>query len=414
MPIPAVILLVFLSVCALLTAIYWSAVLFQFTKNMIVIPTARAGLRLPPPSLSSSSGGDAEWPELCIIVPAHNEASCIRTVARSIRDHDYPRLRAVFTLDRCTDATLTILRETLGDDPRFRILEIDACPAGWTGKSHAIHRAVTDALPANSERLLFLDADTELRPGCLRATVALMHARELAMLSLLSTLTHKRWFEWLIQPAAGMELVRQYPIIRANANIDRRPFANGQFIMMTRDAYAAIGGHESIRGEVLEDVSLSRQVFKHRLPAGLFLAGGLMYCRMYADLPEFLRGWKRISSEAAGRRPGRLRRNALRMRLVSTILPMVSVAAVVVGLTIGPPGDILTGVTTGLGIAGLVALTLALVGCYAAGHSPLWAIPLYPIGAWRFGGILRAAAADLDAGRPTLWAGLEYAAKKRE
>src|SRR5690606_35884036 len=142
----------------------------------------------------------------------------------------------VFVLDRCTDDTERILRETLAADgggatsaldPRFTILTLTSCPADWAGKVHAIHRGVSDVPAArDADYLLFADADTVFHPSCVRATVALLQHRNLGMLSLLSTLTVHDWFERFVQPAASLELLRQYPLTRANHPTRPRAFAN--------------------------------------------------------------------------------------------------------------------------------------------------------------------------------------------
>src|SRR5690606_11146262 len=135
----------------------------------------------------------------------------------------------VFVLDRCTDHTERLLREELRGsaapdgaapdtlDPRFTILPIASCPPDWAAKVHAIPRGVSDVPAARGAAcLLFADADTVFHPACVRAALALLRHRRLAMLSLLSTLTVHAWFERLVQPAASLELLRQYPPIRAN------------------------------------------------------------------------------------------------------------------------------------------------------------------------------------------------------
>src|SRR5205823_291327 len=94
----------------------------------------------------------------------------------------------------------------------------------------------------------------------IRACVALLERRRLDLLSLLSTLTCDTWFERLAQPAAGFELVRQYPISRANRRSNPRAFANGQFMLFRRAAYDAIGGHGAVHDELLEDLALARRL----------------------------------------------------------------------------------------------------------------------------------------------------------
>src|SRR5204862_6144625 len=94
------------------------------------------------------------------------------------------------------------------------------------------------------------DADTSFTPGCVAASLALMRERKLDLLSLLSTLSFDTWFERIVQPAATLELMRQYPLTLANAAMDRRPFANGQFMLFTREAYEDVGGHEAVKSSL--------------------------------------------------------------------------------------------------------------------------------------------------------------------
>jgi glycosyltransferase involved in cell wall biosynthesis len=391
-------------------------VLYHVLRTRLTLPTPRHALAYPEAAALTSPTA----PRLCIIIPAHNEAGAIAPLARSLKAQTYGAMSAVFCLDRCTDDTSGVLRSQLADDPRFHILAITDCPPDWAGKVHAIWRGVSDAPAAQAaDLLLFIDADTSLHPDALRAAVALLTRRSLGMLSLLSTMTHGRWFENVVQPAAGMELMRQYPLLRANLDAGRRPFANGQFILMTRAAYQTIGGHQAARAALLEDVEIARLCHRHNVRAGMFIADGLHACRMYADYAEFVRGWKRIYTECANRRVDRLRKLALRTRLVGAVLPALTLAGLLLaaGLTLAVPAAapatpwpavLLIAASTALALM-LAALALA----YRMGHTPLLSIPAYPVGAWLTGGILAQAARDLSLNRPTIWGGREYTRQAR-
>lgn len=362
-----------------------------------------------------------------MIVPAHNEESCIREVALSLLAQDYPEhaVSWIFALDRCTDGTRRVLESALAEAPpgrraRCSILEIDACPPDFAGKSHALWRAVHDAPAAQSADLLaFIDADTTLAPDCLRLSVDLLSRRGLALLSLLSTLTNKEPFERIAQPAATLELVRQFPILRANS-LDgrpaRRPFANGQFILVRHDAYLAFGGHEARRAEVLEDVELARQAARFNHPTGVFIADGLISCRMYQRYDEFVHGWKRIFRESCNNRPGRMRRAALRTVVLGAVLPALCLLAVLLGVAQFTPlltpadeaGRWLRVALVAAGSLGLIAFYSILLVAYRIGHTgALWALA-YPVGAVQVAGILRAAAREQEAGVPIRWGGREY------
>ncbi len=386
---------------AVVTTVLWALVWILLEHSMRVVPTLRLGQSL------AAANPPQGW--VCVVVPAHNESRVITEFVRSLRAETYPQLRVVLALDRCTDDTATLVRRGIAGDERFEIVEIDACPDGWAGKVHAVHAGVTRSQGAQrADYLLFADADTVFEPGCIAASLALMRQRKLDLLSLLSTLTHDAWFERVVQTAAAFELMRQYPPTRANALRRRRPFANGQFMLFTRTAYDAVGGHAAVNEALLEDLALARLVVAQRRDAGVFLAAGLFHCRMYADWAQFRRGWKRIYTEAASRKPSRLSLAALRIRVLGTVLPLWTVGC---GLfaTLLVSRDISTGwPLLGLWLIATLVWLGALVRVAAVAHAPSWTAPLHVIGAWLTGSLLKEASEDLRLRRPTHWAGREY------
>lgn len=409
--------LLFVSAAAgLLTALYWGAVAAHAVRTWWTIPTLRAGLKGTP---------GFELPRICVVVPAHNEESCIGTVAASLLGQDYSadQLSMVFVLDRCTDGTRAALDAALagaagsgGGGGRVTIIENDRCPEGWAGKVHALWRAVSDAPAAReADVLLFLDADTMLEPSCIRAAAGLMHARGLGMLSVLSTLTSDEWFERIVQPAAGMELVRMFPLRRTNWPGQQRPFANGQFILIDRGAYFGFGGHEAVRQYVLEDVELARAADRAGVRLGVVLADGLLHCRMYATWAEFRRGWTRIFTESANRKVSRLVRIAWRKRLFSTLLPLAGALGMVGGATMLAAGhrDEAALWALRLGGAGTLVYAATLTLCMKLGRTPLLGAAVFPVGAWMVSRILLDCARALRAGKPIEWAGRVYQREAR-
>ena len=159
--------------------------------------------------------------------------------------------------------------------------------------------------------------------------VALLHRRGLDLLSLWSTLSTEKWFERIVQPMTTLELIRQYPLQSANRRERQRAMANGQFMLFRREAYEAMGGVESVRDSVLEDVAIARRMKKLGRRGGVLLSDGLLVCRMYDNFRAFRAGWKRIFIESASRRSPRLRAYAMRKALAHLLLPGVSVGAIV-------------------------------------------------------------------------------------
>lgn len=397
----------FLAGFAAALLIFWLVAIVRIVRTMLAVPTARAARSLRSSVPASES--------VCVVVPAHNESLVIENLVASLLSQDHPSVHFVLALDRCTDDTAAKARALIKDDPRFTLVEITSCPDDWAGKVNAIHRAVTQI--EHSQRadvLIFADADTTFAPDCVGTTLRLMNHRKLDLLSLVSTLTFAHWFEKLLQPAAGVELMKQFPLTRAAKSTGRRPFANGQFIMMRRAAYQKIGGHEAVHNELLEDLGIARLSAGHNVPAGVFLADTVLHCSMYPAYPAFRRGWKRIYTESANRRPERLREWGWRCRAISTLLPLCALAFTLIAAIAWPDQwTAQRNAAIALGAASLLVYFAAVTMIYRLGHSPLWTVPGYPVGSWMVGGILIEAAKDLDENKPIIWGGREYKRDRR-
>ena len=412
MPLPIAIPLILLATLAVASAVFWTVVLVQVVRTRR-LPTLRDGLRSPGANLAARSA----TPAVCVVIPAHNEVARLPRCAATLLAQDWPNLRVVFALDRCTDGTADAVRAVIRGDPRFTVLEIAHCPEDWAGKVHACHAAVTQSGAADDAAfLLFADADTTFDPACVRAAVALTEDQGYGLLSILSTLESHAWFERVVQPAAGMELLRQYPPLRVSTGPReaQRPFANGQFLLFTRAAYDASGGHAAVRQELLEDIALARRAWHAGQRVGLLFADAMLHCRMYETWPQFRRGWKRIYTESANRLAPRLRQLAWRLRITGFGLPLASLLALVAGgVAFALTRDPLGLVTLLCGITGLEAMALALAAGFGLSRTALSSIPAYPLGAWLAAGIMTEAARDLEQGVATQWAGRSYAREAR-
>ncbi len=396
---PDVVIMV-LMLCAVMCMTYWLAVGVQVWRTQRLLPTARSGIaiaeRRPPTQ------------RVCVIVPCHNEAGNIATLIASLREQDYDRMRVVLALDRCTDDTSGVARKAIGDDDRFEIIEINQCPDDWAGKVHAAHCAFEHSEHArNTEVLIFTDADTQMDAACVRACIALMRDRQLDFFSLLSTLNSESWFERVVQPITAFELARQYPLLRVNrADEYQRAFANGQFMMFNAEVYKAIGGHESVRDAILEDIAFARRIMYQNYRGGLLMADRMLRCRMYDTWPEYTRGWKRIYTESANREVKRLRRYALRIPILTTVLPALCVVLVALSLLDG-----IDAIALSLGLLGIISWLVGLGMIYRMSHAPMRDVPLVFIGGLFTGRIFWDAANDLARGTPTKWGGRSYVRK---
>ena len=378
-------------------ALYWAVVTIRIALHRGHRPSIRAGLELPEPP----SG----WPALSIIIPAHDESRVIDRCLGSLAAQRYPDLEIVVVLDRCTDDTPERVRRHAAADDRIRAVELDQCPPEWAGKCHAAH---TGYRAARGDRLLFMDADTEADPSLARAAVAFAAHHELALLSLLSTLTVEQPFEQGPQPVATLTLMKMFPMEQVNRRDGRRTFANGQFLLFDRVWYERLGTHEAVRDELLEDLAFARRLRRMGGRGWIATADRMLFCSMYGSVEAFRRGWKRIFIEACHRRVFKLRKWGVRTLLIGVVVPAGQVLATVLGL-----GLVFSRPTTAAVLLALVGLGLALQYAslryiYRRGGTPLRRLWRFPLGCVTVAGILLDAADDLRHRRPIRWGGREY------
>ena len=376
---------------------WWLLVAVRVLRDMPRIPRAPQGLSLPVPDPA---------PRVSVVIPAHNEEAHAPRAVRSILASHWPSLEVIVVLDRCTDGTLAALRPLADADARLRLIENRDCPGDWAGKCNA---ARVGAAAATGDLLLFTDADVEFHPDLLRATVAILKARGLGLLSLLASPRVRHWFEAVVQPVAAVMLMRMYPIPRVNDPERPRAFANGQFMLFERSVYEGIGGHAAVKDDLLEDIAFAHRVRSHGSRGGLCTAEHLLSVEMYERMSEFHTGWKRIYIEAAERDVARLRALGIECLVVGALLPLAAVAAMAAGSAWGGGSlEPLAAVTKWLGLAAVITFVAVTMGLHALCRAPAVAAVFHPLGAWLVSHAFLEGAADLVARRPVRWGGREY------
>ena len=375
---------------------YWTVVLWRVRRMMPHVPAVEAAIAAGAPSPSG---------RVSVIVPAHNEARVIADCAKALLAQDHAALEVVFVLDRCTDRTLEILRGAAGDDPRVKIVENAHCPDDWAGKCHA---AWIGAKAATGDWLLFSDADVEFAPQLVRASLATASARGCGLLSLVGRLDSGAWFERVLQPAAAFGLLRIFPLDRANRETAPRAFANGQFMLFTRELYESIGGHASVRDDLLEDLAFARLARLRGGRLGVATAKELMGVSMYPSFDTMRRGWRRIFIEACHRSPARLRRYAFRAA-GSALLPVAIVLAAVFAAHASVRGEMPQAIALAtLALAATASQTIALASIYRSMSMPRSAMPWFALGSLILANELRRGARDLEQRKPVRWGGRNY------
>jgi len=267
-----------------------------------------------------------------VLVPARNEERNVGACLASLSAQTLPHLEIIAVDDGSTDRTPAILADAARRDPRVRVHRIEGPPPGWTGKSFALDSGM--AL-ARGSWLCFTDADTVLAPESIACAVGFAETRALALLSLTSRQLTRSFWERVVQPVVFGLLDQWFPLARVNDPGSPLAAANGIFILVTRDAYQAAGGHRAVAGEVLEDVALAQRV---KMGGGrlAFVDGAdLIAARMYTDLAAIRRGWTKNLYRLRGRRPLPAMASILELG-VTLVWPVLGSAAAAVS---GPAGS---------------------------------------------------------------------------
>lgn len=281
-----------------LVALFWAA---AFARAVRSRGETRFRVRPDEPPLGAA-------PRLTVVVPARDEVANIEGCVRAVLAQDLPGLRAVVLDDGSTDGTGEVLGRLAAAEPRLRVVNGGGgpLPDGWLGKPWACMRAARAAfdLPDPPDWLLFVDADVRLAPRAASASLAYALRNELAMVSGLGRFDMRTFWEKTLQPAVGGLIIAGNDLARNNDPARRRgdPLANGQFILLRRDAWEAVGGHEAVRACVLDDVGLATAVTAKGFPYHLVFMRDLFSCRMYTSLAELWNGWSKNLFVGLGRR----------------------------------------------------------------------------------------------------------------
>jgi glycosyltransferase involved in cell wall biosynthesis len=228
--------------------------------------------------------------ELTVIIPARNEEECLGACLESLVSQS----EEVFELgkdwelivvdDHSTDRTVEIAKGFAG----VTVMEAGKLEHGWTGKNAAIWTA---AKGARGRWLLFTDADTVHEPGNLHRAIHEAKKHKVGMLSYSPRQIVQGVAQRSLMPLVFCELALAYPPAKVSDPGQRIAAANGQFLLIEREAYRRLGGHAAVADKVLEDVELAFLAKRRKLGLRFRYAEDAVSTRMYRTTGAMMEGW---------------------------------------------------------------------------------------------------------------------------
>lgn len=264
-----------------LTLIFASVALTGMTlillSNLVSFPRLKSPLN---PNCSA---------KVSVLVPARNEAANIGATVCSLLRQSHSRLELLVLDDDSDDGTDRVAVEASENDNRMRLLRGTPIKIGWLAKSWACQQL---AEQADGDILVFTDADVLWRPHALDALLYELECTGADMLAVFPTQQTDSWPERLCVPLMALSIHAYLPAIAVHrTHYPLLASANGQCLAFRRAAYERIGGHTSVRDNILDDIGLARSVKRAGLRLQMAEAGALVTCRMYRDWQTVREGY---------------------------------------------------------------------------------------------------------------------------
>lgn len=251
----------------------------------------------------STSDHLSDKPSVSICIPARNEERAIERSVQSALDQTYSKVEVVVLNDESTDATPNILdRIKKNNQEKLYIIQGENKPDNWIGKPWACHQL---SEKASGELLLFMDADAWLEPNAVNRIVQSMRHQHVDFITVWPIQKLGTFWEKVVIPVMYYGLLSLLPARYVHrkpqwlpSSLERK-FASsfaaacGQCMVFSQKAYQAIGGHQSVKDEIVEDVALAKQIKRNGFTMRMYHGRGAVHCRMYTSEDEMWQGFRK-------------------------------------------------------------------------------------------------------------------------
>ncbi len=268
-------------VLAVLTVFLAIAIYNAFTAPML--------RKQPPNAQNLDATSPFLLPRVSVLIPARNEEQNIGNCLTALVEQSYKNLEILVLNDHSTDGTAGIVQEFMRQHTNIKLLNGITIPPNWLGKTWACQQLSS---AATGDVLIFTDADNTHAPNAVANSVAWLMKYQLGMLSAFPQQQTVSMTEQLVVPVMDMFVYAGLPLwLTYKSEHTSLSAANGQWIAFNKDAYTLIGGHVTVRNQIVEDVELAR-IMKQRGIKILTMTGTeAVFCRMYHSFDEVWAGF---------------------------------------------------------------------------------------------------------------------------
>jgi len=272
-----------LYVLAVLQALLGARVLLRFVRG------AR-GQRIGPAERPASSPSADQ--QVSIIVPVLNEIGRLAPCLEGLLAQG-DEVREIAVVDGgSVDGTPALVAGYAARDPRVRLIDASPVPADWNGKAWGLHVGQQQTAP-DTGWVLTIDADVRPTAPLVRSLLAHAEKEDLEVLSVATLQEVSGPGEALVHPSMLTTLVYRFGLPGSATRRVGAVQANGQCLLVRRQALARCGGFERVRTSRCEDVTLARCLVAAGHAAGFYEAGALVSARMYESGRETWQSWPR-------------------------------------------------------------------------------------------------------------------------
>ncbi|WP_223700731.1 glycosyltransferase [Sutcliffiella deserti] len=228
-------------------------------------------------------------PLVSVLVPMRDEERNVGPLIANLKELSYPNVEYIFLDDHSSDATYKLVENLIKGETRYHLLKGAPLKKGWAGKVHACSQL---AKKAKGTYLLFLDADVRLRSNTIERMLPFFQRKNIKLVTGFPHFPVTSWLSKLLVPIQHFVIWLHLPLALANyTRYKPATAAHGAFMFFERDAYHSIGGHESVKDSIVEDVHISRMVKSHGYGVCLINATPYVTCHMYETNEEVWNGF---------------------------------------------------------------------------------------------------------------------------